>query len=44
MKKDLPQSTKPTYTSQNKPSSNYADINMNKNLPQYADKRVPNIS
>lgn len=28
---------------QPKPSTNHAEINMNKNVPSYGDKRVPNI-
>lgn len=33
----------PISIQQQKPSVVYGDINMNKNLPSYGDKRVPNI-
>lgn len=42
-KKETVQTYKTSSTAaQQKPSTNYADINMNKNIPSY-DKKVPNI-
>ena len=44
VKRELAQTYKSPISVQQKPTVNYADINMNnKNLPTYADKRVPNI-
>ena len=44
VKRDPVQTYKSPISVQQKPTVNYADINMNnKNLPTYADKRVPNI-
>lgn len=42
-KRDPVQPYKSPISVQQKPTTNYADINMNKNLPSYGDKRVPNI-
>lgn len=44
VKREPAQTYKSPISVQQKPTVNYADINMNnKNLPSYGDKRVPNI-
>lgn len=44
VKREPVQTYKSPISVQQKPTVNYADINMNnKNLPSYGDKRVPNI-
>lgn len=43
-KRDPVQPYKSPISVQQKPTANYADINMNnKNIPSYGDKRMPNI-
>lgn len=43
-KKEPIPSYKSPISGQQKLPTNYAEINVNRNLPSYQDKRVPNIS